>query len=62
MNCPNCNKKWIAEILWGYFPDIELLEETLEKKKIVLGGCLVTNHDPKWECNSCHHQWGERED
>ena len=61
MNCPECGKSWIAEILWGYL-DVEVIEEKLEKKEIVLGGCLVTDHDPKWECNNCHHQWGERED
>jgi len=60
LNCPECNKKWVAEILWGY-PDMKIIEEKLEKKEIVLGGCIVTDHDPKWECNNCHHQWGERE-
>ncbi len=61
-NCPECNKTWIAEILWGYPADIKSLEEALEKKEIVLGGCLVTNHDPTWECNDCNHRWGERDD
>ena len=62
MNCPNCNKEWIAEILWGYPADLDTLQEALEKKEIILGGCLVTNHDPRWECNDCHHKWGEREE
>ena len=62
MNCPNCKKESIARILWGYPPNMKEIEEELEKKEIVLGGCLVTDHDPKWECNSCHHTWGERED
>ena len=62
MKCPNCKKEWIAEILWGYPADMESLEESLEKKEIVLGGCLVTNHDPKWKCNDCYHRWGEREE
>ena len=60
MNCPECGKSWIAEIHWGYL-DVKVIEEKLEKKEIVLGGCIVTDHDPKWECNNCHHQWGERE-
>jgi len=30
------------------------IEEELDKKEIVLGGCLVTGYDdPKWECNDC---------
>ncbi len=62
MKCPNCNKEWIAEILWGYPEDVESIKEELERKEIVLGGCLVTDHDPTWECNECNHQWGERDD
>jgi hypothetical protein len=62
LKCPNCNKEWIAEILWGYPEDTRSLEESLEKKEIVLGGCLVTNNDPRWECNNCNHKWGEREE
>ncbi len=58
MKCPNCNKGWIARILWGYPEDTESLEEALEKKEIILGGCLVTDHDPKLECNDCNHRWG----
>ena len=62
MNCPNCNKESIAEILWGYYEDTDALTEALEKKEITLGGCLISDHDPKWECNVCYHRWGERED
>ncbi len=62
MKCPHCKKEWIAEILWGYPGDLESLEKLLEKQEIILGGCLITDHDPKWECNDCHYRWGEREE
>ncbi len=62
MKCPNCSKSWIAEILWGYPADMKSLEDSLEKKEITLGGCLVTDHDPTWDCNECNHRWGEREE
>ena len=62
MKCPKCGKSWIAEIFWGLPADMESLEEELEKKEITLGGCIVTDHDPEWECNSCYHRWGERID
>jgi len=54
--CPSCNGKNIAKILWGLY-DISALEEELDSKKIVLGGCCVTGHDPKWECTDCYHRW-----
>ena len=62
MKCPECNKSWIAEILWGYPIGMDSMKEKLEKKEIVLGGCIVSGHDPKWECNECQHQWGERDE
>ena len=62
MKCPECGKSWIAEIFWGYPADIESMEDILEKKEIVLGGCIVTDHDPRWECNHCNYKWGERDE
>jgi hypothetical protein len=62
LKCPKCGKSRIAEIIWGYVPDTESIRNELDKNKMVLGGCLVTDHDPKWECNDCYHKWGERDD
>ncbi len=60
--CPSCKSKDVAKILWGYPASTSSLKESLKKKEIVLGGCLITDHDPKWECNSCYNRWGERYD
>jgi hypothetical protein len=62
LKCPNCGKSSIAEIFWGYPGDVDLMKESIEKKEIVLGGCCVTDNDPKWECNDCNHRWGERDE
>jgi hypothetical protein len=62
LNCPNCDKSSISEIFWGYPADIDSMKESLDKKEIVLGGCLVTDNDPKYECNDCNHQWGQRDE
>ena len=61
-SCPECKSKSVALIFWGYPGDSSIMEQQVEKKEIVMGGCIVTDHDPKRECNSCHHRWGERED
>ena len=62
MNCPNCKSEKIALILWGYQNFDREMEKSVENKEIVLGGCIVSDHDPKWECIACYHRWGERDD
>lgn len=62
MNCPNCKSTSVAEIFWGYPGNLDSIREQLDKKEIVLGGCIVSDHDPKWECNLCQYQWGNRDD
>ena len=63
MRCPNCNKEWVAEIIWGFPGNFDKeMENQVERKEIILGGCLVTDHDPEWECNNCHHRWGQRDE
>ena len=60
--CPKCKGTDIAMILWGY-PKIDLeLENDLNKKKIVLGGCNTRDSDPALECNDCFHRWGIRDE
>ena len=60
--CPSCNSKKVALIFWGYPGDIEWYLQAAAEKKIVGGGCNITDHDPKWECNECFHRWGERDE
>jgi hypothetical protein len=51
--CPACKSTGIASILYGnpaFYPE---LEADLEEKRIVLGGCMVTNDDPRWQCTTC---------
>ena len=58
MTCPKCGSQDTAHILWGYVPNIdEKLKHDLENHIVVLGVCLVTDHDPNLECNNCSHQW-----
>jgi len=62
LNCPNCNSINFAEIFWGYPGDMKEIQDALDKKEIILGGCIVTDQDPKWECNDCNHRWGHRDE
>ena len=60
--CLSCNSENVAWIFWGYPGDMHAIEQDLKDGKIVLGGCIVTEHDSKWECTDCHHRWGNRDD
>ena len=51
--CPKCGGTDIAMILWGLPHMDEELEKKVKEKKIIFGGCLVGNNDPKLECNDC---------
>ncbi len=58
--CPTCGARTVATILYG-LPVIEEIEDDLREGKITLGGCLVSEDDPAWECISCgQHLWRRR--
>ena len=51
--CPKCGSKRIARIQWG-MPDFsEELQRELDEGTVVLGGCIVSGHDPSWTCQDC---------
>nr|MBC8251443.1 hypothetical protein [Candidatus Nitrosopelagicus sp.] len=54
----------VAEIMYG-LPSQEFLEELKKKEnkeKYRLGGCCISNNDPKYSCNECGFLFGLRED
>jgi hypothetical protein len=52
--CPACGSDKVVPIVYGY-PPAHLFAEQ-EAGRIVLGGCVVTGHDPSWQCISCKAQ------
>jgi ribosomal protein L37AE/L43A len=55
--CPNCGSKNIARIQYGMPVYSEKLEKDLAKNKIVLGGCVISGDDPKWQCTNCKERF-----
>lgn len=51
--CPKCGEGKLAEILYGMPIMDSELERALEAGEIVLGGCVITDEDPHWECLKC---------
>lgn len=58
IKCPKCPSENIARVFMGEPTFDEKLVRNLDKGKIRLGGCLVSeNGDPDFFCNNCKHQW-----
>ena len=55
LQSPQCGSKDIATITFGY-PSPEMIEG-VDTGDIVLGGCCVTEDDPKWHCKDCKYGW-----
>lgn len=52
--CPECGSVRIADILYGLpaYSDELMLE--IKSGRTVLGGCCITDDDPKWQCADCN--------
>lgn len=58
VRCPKCGNRNVAEYLWGMPAFTKKLEEELEVGHFVLGGCMITESDPKYHCNNCKKDFG----
>jgi hypothetical protein len=53
--CPKCSGIEVLRIMYG-LPTDEAIEEA-QAGKIALGGCVVEESNPDWECKSCGYRW-----
>jgi hypothetical protein len=51
--CIHCGSTRIAEILYGLPAFSDELQERLNQGSVVLGGCMVSEDNPKWACADC---------
>ena len=54
--CPSCGSEDRILILYGY-PTREASERA-DRGEVSLGGCVVGDESPKWECRTCGTRWG----
>jgi hypothetical protein len=57
-DCPACGSQRVAWIFYGLPVSFEASGTDLEEKRVVLGGCCVSETDPEWQCVECGHGWG----
>lgn len=58
VKCVKCGSNNTAAYLYGLPIFDEALEKGLEEGSVVLGGCMVTDFDPKFYCNECQKPFG----
>jgi hypothetical protein len=58
--CSKCGSTKIASILYGLVILDEKLEKQFDRGVITLGGCCITDHDPKYECMTCGMKFYKR--
>ena len=51
--CTHCGSSRIANILYGLPGFSKELREDLDEGRVVLGGCMVSEDNPKWACADC---------
>ena len=57
IKCPKCGSTNIAKYLFGLLAYSEELMKKIEKKEIILGGCLIDDIDPTHHCNDCNYDF-----
>ena len=55
--CPKCESDNIASYQYGFVEMYPELKKNIDKGKVVLGGCCVTDDDPDRHCNDCEYDW-----
>lgn len=56
--CPACRSRRVAWIGYG-FPDFTpKLQREIDEERVVLGGCVVFEDAPRWQCMACGERWG----
>ncbi len=59
--CPSCGFKPMGVILYGMPIPTEQYYRDVESGKLIVGGCSLTDDDPKWECRNCGQQIFKKE-
>lgn len=56
--CPSCGSSKVLPIVYG-LPSLDLMRD-VERGRVALGGCCISDNDPEWRCADCGHEWGRR--
>ena len=60
--CTSCGSKNVVPIFYGYLGNMDNVLKLVEEKKLVLGGCCISDNDRAFECLDCGLWSGKRGD
>lgn len=55
--CPTCGSTKAIPIVYG-LPTYDTFLEA-KQGKFTLGGCMISEESPRWECPDCHERFGQ---
>ena len=58
-SCPYCGSQNTSYILYGMLVLDEELERQIERKEVVIGGCVITELSEQWLCQDCKESFGQ---
>lgn len=58
LKCPKCGSRKTAPIMYGLPAYTDELKQSLDNKKIVLGGCCISASSPQYHCFNCNKEFG----
>jgi hypothetical protein len=53
--CPKCNSTKVVRIQYGY--PTKAAFDAADREEIIIGGCVVDDHNPRRHCNDSEHDW-----
>lgn len=60
-SCPKCKSTHIAKIVYGLPVFSEELQKDIDDGNITLGGCVIGVNDPRYHCNDCNTDFGQKD-
>lgn len=58
--CPKCKSTDVGKFIYGYYKQGEndSIDDAVRSNRLIPGGCIYYETNPKYKCNSCSYVWG----